>query len=232
MKKIALQIFKMFLGFFLVALGVVMMLNANIGVASWDVLNQGIVTKVPITLGQSNIIVGAILLAVNWYFKEKIGWSSVANMIFVGVFMDLILSSNLVPMGYGGIASFFMICLGVFVMGIGTYYYLSVGLGTGPKEGLMVALTKKTSKSVTFIRNSIEICVSIIGYAMGGFVGVGTIIISLTTGYFMELAFKLFKFDVKVVSHRFIDEDISFLKEKILKNNKLNNKEIEDNVNL
>lgn len=229
MKKIILQAFRLFFGLFLFALGVVMTLNANIGVGCWDVLNQGIVRKVPITLGQANIAVGAVLLIINCKLGERIGWSSVANMIFIGIFMDILLINDFVPMVYGGISSVLMILLGLFIIGIGSYLYIGVGLGTGPRDGLMVAFTKRTNKSVRFIRNSIEICVSIIGYMLGGFVGVGTVIISLSIGYFVQFAFKLFRFDVKVVKHRFIDEDIKFLKNKFFRSKDIKNKEIEEN---
>ncbi|WP_186428994.1 YitT family protein [Clostridium sp. BSD9I1] len=229
MKKIILQVFRLFFGLFLFALGVVMTLNANIGVGCWDVLNQGIVRKVPITLGQANIAVGAVLLIINCKLGERIGWSSVANMIFIGIFMDILLINDFVPMVYGGIASVLMILLGLFIIGIGSYLYIGVGLGTGPRDGLMVAFTKRTNKSVRFIRNSIEICVSIIGYMLGGFVGVGTVIISLSIGYFVQFAFKLFRFDVKAVKHRFIDEDIKFLKNKFFTSKDIKNKEIEEN---
>lgn len=227
MKKIILQVFRLFFGLFLFALGVVMTLNANIGVGCWDVLNQGIVRKVPITLGQANIAVGAVLLIINCKLGERIGWSSVANMIFIGIFMDILLINDFVPMVYGGISSVLMILLGLFIIGIGSYLYIGVGLGTGPRDGLMVAFTKRTNKSVRFIRNSIEVCVSIIGYMLGGFVGVGTVIISLSIGYFVQFAFKLFRFDVKAVKHRFIDEDIKFLKNKFFRSKDIKNKEIE-----
>ncbi|MBE6069028.1 MAG: hypothetical protein E7211_15250 [Clostridium lundense] len=229
MKKIILQVFRLFFGLFLFALGVVMTLNANIGVGCWDVLNQGIVRKAPITLGQGNIAVGAVLLIINCKLGERIGWSSVANMIFIGIFMDILLINDFVPMVYGGISSVLMILLGLFIIGIGSYLYIGVGLGTGPRDGLMVAFTKRTNKSVRFIRNSIEICVSIIGYMLGGFVGVGTVIISLSIGYFVQFAFKLFRFDVKAVKHRFIDEDIKFLKNKFFRSKDIKNKGIEEN---
>ncbi|MDF2531279.1 MAG: putative rane protein, partial [Clostridia bacterium] len=67
-------------------------------------------------------------------------------------------------------------------------------------------------KSVRFIRNCIEITVLIVGYFLGGFVGVGTIVIALGMGYFVQFAFKLFKFDVKAVKHRYVEDDIRFLK--------------------
>lgn len=80
------------------------------------------------------------------------------------------------------------------------------------KDGLMVALTKKTGKSVSFIRNSIEVSVLVMGYILGGFVGIGTPIMALTVGHFVGFAFRLFKFDVGAVKHRFIDDDVKFIR--------------------
>jgi uncharacterized membrane protein YczE len=80
----------------------------------------------------------------------------------------------------------------------------------------MVALTKKTNKSVRFVRNSIETGVLIIGYLLGGFIGIGTLITALTVGHFVQFSFRIFNFDVQQVKHRFIDEDIKFLKSKLI----------------
>ena len=105
----------------------------------------------------------------------------------------------------------------MFISGVASYLYISSGMGAGPRDGLMVALVKKTNKSVRFVRNSIEISVLTVGYVLGGFAGIGTLIISLGMGYFVQLAFKIFKFDVKKVKHRLIVDDIKSLKRKLLR---------------
>jgi uncharacterized membrane protein YczE len=79
----------------------------------------------------------------------------------------------------------------------------------------MVALTKKTTKSVRFLRNCIEFSVLVIGYFLGGSVGIGTVIMALSGGYFVQFAFKLFKFNIKETKHRFVDEDIKNLYDKL-----------------
>ena len=74
---------------------------------------------------------------------------------------------------------------------------------------------KKTGKSVRFIRNSIEISVLAAGYILGGSVGIGTAIMAITAGYFIQFSFKLFKFNLKETKHRFIDEDLKYLYDRI-----------------
>jgi uncharacterized membrane protein YczE len=85
----------------------------------------------------------------------------------------------------------------------------------------MIALTKRTGKSVRLIRNCIEVTVLIVGLALGGTVGIGTPIMALAVGPVVQFAFKVYKFQVGKVKHRFIDEDIKYIKEAIQKSEKI-----------
>ena len=123
--------------------------------------------------------------------------------------------NNLIPVFSNIFAQVLMLILGMFVIGIGSYFYIGAGLGSGPRDGLMVALTKRTKKSVHFIRNSIELSALTIGYILGGTVGVGTLIMVIGLGYFVQFAFKLFKFDVNKVNHKFIYDYIRVIKDNI-----------------
>ena len=212
MKEKGLTIIRLFAGFFLYSAGIVMTINANIGLAPWDVFHQGLSKTFGITIGQASIGIGIIIVIINSLFREKVGWGSLGNMLFIGVFVDLLMLNHIIPEFENLVLRVLMMFSGMFVIGVATYLYISVGLGAGPRDGLMVALTKRTGKSVRLVRNTIETVVVIIGYFLGGSVGVGTLVIALTIGVFVQLAFQLFKFDVKKVEHRFIDEDIKLLK--------------------
>ena len=212
MKEKGLTIIRLFAGFFLYSAGIVMTINANIGLAPWDVFHQGLSKTFGITIGQASIGIGIIIIIINSLFKEKVGWGSLSNMLFIGVFVDILMLNHIIPEFENLVLRALMMFSGMFVIGVATYLYISVGLGAGPRDGLMVALTKRTGKSVRLVRNTIETVVVIIGYFLGGTVGVGTLVIALTIGVFVQLAFQLFKFDVKKVEHRFIDEDIKLLK--------------------
>ncbi len=106
---------------------------------------------------------------------------------------------------------------GMFIIGLASYSYIGAGLGSGPRDGLMVLLTKKTGKSVRFIRNCIEMTALITGYFLGGFVGIGTLINALGIGYFVQFVFKLFKFNVKAVEHRYVEDDIRLVRKLLVK---------------
>ena len=208
---------RLFLGLFLYAVGIVMTINANLGLGPWDVFHQGLSKTLGITMGQASIAMGIIIVVINYFVGEKLGWGTLSNMLFIGIFMDILMINNLIPIYENRILQVIMMLGGMFVIGLASYFYIGAGLGSGPRDGLMVLLTKKTGKSVRFIRNCIEITVFIAGYFLGGFVGVGTIIIALGIGYFVQFAFKLFRFDVKTVKHRYVEDDIRFIKGMLVK---------------
>lgn len=211
MKTILLKVIRLFVGLFLYALGIVITINANIGLAPWDVFHQGLGFKFNITMGQASIIVGFLLILFNFIFSQGIGWGTISNMFFIGFFLDIIMRNHWIPVFNNIILQFIMMSIGLFIIGIASVFYLGVGLGSGPRDGLMVGLTQLTGKSVPFIRNSIEIIVLIMGFFLGGSVGIGTVYMSLSVGFFINLAFKLFNFNVKNVEHRYISQDIKLL---------------------
>jgi uncharacterized protein len=211
MKKNIFLLIRLFVGVFLFAVGIVMTINANLGLAPWDIFHQGLTKLIPITMGQASISVGLILVIVNIFLGERIGWGTICNMLFIGIFMDMLMLNHLIPTFSNRFSSAIMLLLGMFIIGVGSCFYIGAGLGSGPRDGLMVALTKRTNKPVRFIRNCIELSVLALGFLLGGYAGIGTIIIALGIGYFVQFAFKLFKFDVSKVKHRFIDDDLRFI---------------------
>ncbi|MDD3706514.1 MAG: hypothetical protein PHC45_10715 [Clostridiaceae bacterium] len=211
MKEIVKRIGKLFLGLCLYAIGIVMTINANLGLAPWEIFHQGLSIKLGITMGQASISVGLVFVILNSMLGERLGWGTLSNMVFIGLFLDILMLNHIIPVFQSIIPRFIMMLMGVFVIGIASYFYLSAGFGSGPRDWLMVALTKRTTKSVRFIRNSIEISALIAGYILGGSLGIGTLIMAVSAGYFVQFSFKLFKYDLKETKHRFIDEDIKYL---------------------
>ena len=219
-KKIIKRIAKLYLGLFLYALGIVMTINANLGLAPWEVFHQGLSKNIGITMGQASIYVGIVFVILDSLFGERLGWGTLSNMIFIGVFLDILMLNHLVPVFQSLAPRFIEMLLGMFTIGMASYFYISAGLGSGPRDGLMVALTKRTTKSVRFLRNCIEFSVLTMGYVLGGSVGIGTVVMALSAGYFVQFAFKIFKFNIKETKHRFIDEDIKYLYDRFFSDKK------------
>ncbi len=216
MKKSVLALIRLFSGLFLYAVGIVFTINANLGLSPWDVFHQGIAKISGITMGQASIMAGLVIVILDWVLGEKVGIGTILNMLFIGIFMDLLMLNHLVPIFNNIIARVIMMLLGMFIIGIASYFYISAALGSGPRDGLMVSLTKRTAKSVRFIRNCIEFTVLVVGYFLGGTVGFGTLVMVIGGGYFVQFAFKIFKFDVRKVQHKFIDYYIKLIKDRLV----------------
>lgn len=214
MKNKLIRSFRLIFGLFLFAFGIVMTINAGLGVAPWDVFHQGLSNVVGITMGKASILVGLFVVILNVVLGQPIGWATILNMLLIGFFMDVLMLNHLIPVFNNNFLNFVMLLLGVFIEGTGCWLYISAGLGAGPRDGLMVVLTKRTGKSVRFIKSILEVGAVTIGYFLGGSVGIGTLIMALLGGPIFQLVFKLVKFSVKDVEHRFIQDDIKFIKEK------------------
>lgn len=201
-----------------------MTLNANLGVAPWDVLHQGISKVINIPIGRATIVLGFIIIILNIIFGENIGWGTVFNMLFIGLFIDILMVNNIIPVFNIFIMSFAMMLTGMLVLGYGCFLYMSAGLGTGPRDGVMVAVAKRTGKSVRFVKNSVEILAIIVGSILGGSVGIGTVVMAIAGGYFFQFAFKTVNFDVTALKHRYIIDDIRYIKDRT-ENYKMQKKE-------
>lgn len=212
MSKTFFRLAMLMLGLWLYAVGIVCTIYANVGLSPWDVFHQGLTKHFPLTMGQASMSIGFIVVLLDWYLGEKVGIGTIANMFFIGLFMDIIMSHHLLPqftsLALRGVELF----VGMAIIGLASYFYLSAGFGSGPRDGLMVALTKKTGKSVRFVRNCIELSVVILGIFLGGSFGFGTIIMAFTGGYFVQFAFKVFKFKVTEVKHEFVEDTFKKIK--------------------
>ena len=205
---------KITLGLFVFAVGIVMTINANLGLAPWDVFHEGMSKTIGITMGMAIIISGFVIVLIDVAFGQNIGWATLMDMVLTGTFVDIIMINNLIPSFTDIIPRLIMLLLGLFIEGIAVWIYISVGLGAGPKDGLMVALTKKTGKSVRVVKSSIEVIAVTTGYLLGGSIGIGTLIMALMSGQIWQIAFNIVKFDINKIDHRFIMDDIALIKKK------------------
>ena len=212
---IAKKTVHLMIGYALYGLGIVLTLNANKGLAPWGVFHQGLSLQLGITIGTATQLVGIAVIVLDIIFGERLGWGTIGNVIFIGFFIDLINSRGWVPVFENTWAGYAEMLVGTMVMALATYVYLSAQLGAGPRDGMMIALTKRSRMPVGMIRNLIEIGVLIIGYFLGGTVGLGTLFMAVVFGRLMQLVFQWFKFDVRQVRHRYVDEDIALIYKRI-----------------
>ncbi|MDD2481885.1 MAG: membrane protein [Lutispora sp.] len=210
LKKIPMLLF----GLFLYSAGIVATLYSRLGMSPWEVFHMGIVNHTPLTLGQTSQITGFCILALSYFIGVIPGLASILNMFFIGFFIDFINNLGFYRVPTTLLGRFSLLVLGILMIGWATYFYLKVQLGAGPRDGLMEGLVKKLKKPVWIIRSAIEITVLIIGYFLGGPVGIGTLVTAFTIGFSVQLAFKIGKYDSKSAEHEDILKMINNFKKK------------------
>ncbi|WP_343186829.1 hypothetical protein [Anoxynatronum sibiricum] len=193
---------KLIIGLFLAALGTVMMIHANIGLFPWGILNAGLVNVTGISFGVWSQIIGLFIIVMMTLFKFYPGIGTIFDMFFVGFFIDLLELMAVVPTPSGLVSQVGFSMAGLFVLSYGVSLYMSCGLGAGPRDGLMLMLMKLTSKSAGVVKTAIEITVTLLGLALGGPFGFGTILLALTGGKVMALVFKWTGFDAHAVEQK------------------------------
>lgn len=209
--KLLLKMPILFFGFLLFGVAINLALYSNLGMSPWDVFHMGIVNHSSLTLGHTSQIVGFAVIMLSIFLGVIPGIGSILNMIFIGVFIDLINNTGLFSTPTNIVTKLLMLISSIIIMAIATYFYLKVELGAGPRDGLMEGLIIKLNKPVWFIRGCIEIIALLIGYLLGGPVGIGTLILALAIGPCVELIFKIGNYDSKKAKHMtFIDLYKSF----------------------
>ncbi|GAA0923079.1 YczE/YyaS/YitT family protein [Virgisporangium aurantiacum] len=182
-------------GFALYGLAIDLLVRSRLGTSSWVVLEAGITNHVPITLGQSVIAVSVLLILVVVPCREPIGWGTLANMIFIGVWVDLwrplvpATPDELTPGALTVRLSY--LALAVLTMGFATGIYVGVRAGAGPRDSLMLAVARLAGISVRLSRTLIEVTVVALGWLLGGPVGVGTVVFAVTIGPSVQFAFRV-----------------------------------------
>lgn len=183
------RILSLFWGLWLFALGIVLTVKSDLGTAPWDVLHLGLTNYLPFTMGQVSQLTGFIVIMLSWLLGIKPGWGSLANMYFIGLFIDVIMLANWISMPGSWLGRLVMLLVGIWIIGWASYFYLSAAFGAGPRDSFMVGIMAKTGWPVWTVRTILETVVAGLGYLLDGPIGIGTLIIAFTLGPSIQWAF-------------------------------------------
>ena len=195
-------------GLLVSSVGITMMLQANVGLEPWSVLQQGIAQTCGITYGVSSILVGAAVILIAIACGERVGIGTVANIVLCGVFIDTLLALGWVPQMTRLPSGVLMLLAGLELLALGTWMYMRSALGSGPRDALMVAMARKTGRSVGLCRAAAELVIILVGWRLGGQVGLGTVVSALGLGSLFNLNFALLRFDAAALHQEDLTETL------------------------
>ncbi|MGO0060760.1 YczE/YyaS/YitT family protein [Brevibacillus fluminis] len=171
------------LGLLVMGFGIAMMIEANMGVAPWDTFHIGLQKTFGLTIGMWSQIVGLVIIFSSYAIgKIKPTIGMFLNMFFFGLFIDMFMWLEWVPKGETLIQRAICFGAGLLIYTCGTGMYLSPRLGAGPRDSFMLALNDRLGWSIQKVRLGIEITVTILGFALGGPVSIGTLVTALSIG--------------------------------------------------
>ena len=173
------RLVNLYLGLVLFGVSCAMIVASGLGLGPWDVFHQGLSKQVGISLGWVVVGVGALVLLLWIPLRQRPGLGTVSNAIVIGLVIDATLAFLNQPVSMA--ARVLLLVGGVLFSGVATGLYIGAGLGPGPRDGLMTGLAAR-GHSIRVVRTALELTVLLIGWILGGTVGVGTILYAISIG--------------------------------------------------
>lgn len=174
------RILILFFGLFIFGLGDSLLVQSNTGNAPWTVLAEGVAKNLNISLGFSTFAISTLILLLWIPLREKPGFGTLANIAIIASAIQL--GVNVFPLASNYFVGVAMDLLGIALVGMGSALYITCALGPGPRDGLMTAIHNKTGVRVGRVRLGIEGTVLVLGWLLGGTIGLGTALFALLIG--------------------------------------------------
>ena len=168
-------------GLTLFGFGEGLLVQSHWGATPWTVFAQGVAHHTHLSLGWSTALISCVVLVLWWPLRERPGFGTLANLVVIAYVLDI--TTYVVPLTAHPALKILYIAGGVVVIGVGSAFYLTTGLGPGPRDGLMTSISRRWGVSLVYVRLSLEATVLIAGWIMGGTVGVGTAFFAATIGF-------------------------------------------------
>ncbi len=160
--------------------GVALMVRADLGLSPWQVFHQGVAEKAGIAIGTATILTGMVVLLAWIPLRERFGLGTILNVAIIGNMMNLSLLA--LPDDLGGLAvRLAAMAGGIVLIGLGSGLYIGAGMGPGPRDGLMTGLARR-GLHIGAVRTGLEVTVLIVGWILGGTIGLGTLAFAVTIG--------------------------------------------------
>ena len=205
--KVFLEWLQIVIGLFVFAFGVHLTIFANIGLAPWDCLGMGISYHTPLNYGLSMTLMGIVILGIDLLLKEKIGYGTIIDAVLTGNFVQLFNDINPFPDNNNLFLGIAVMLVGFVFMALGMLVYMKAAQCCGPRDSLLVGIGKRLSKiPIGVVEIMLWIVVLVIGWLLGGPVGLGTLISTVGAGAVMQLVYHILHFEPRKIQHRSVIE--------------------------
>ncbi|WUG36872.1 hypothetical protein OHN74_06540 [Streptomyces sp. NBC_00459] len=184
------RLLQLYAGLVLYGASSALLVESGLGLEPWGVLHQGLAELTGLTIGVVSIFVGAVVLLLWIPLRQRPGLGTVSNVFVVGLAMDGTLA--LVPDAHALGARVPLLVAGIVLNGVATGLYIAASFGPGPRDGLMTGLHRITGRSIRLVRTAIEVAVVATGFALGGTVGIGTVLYAVAIGPLAQLFLRVF----------------------------------------
>ncbi|MEU5313740.1 hypothetical protein [Streptomyces sp. NPDC021562] len=188
--RLGRRLVQLYVGLTLYGVSSALLVVAGLGLEPWGVLHQGLAGHTGMDIGTVAIIVGAAVLVLWIPLRQRPGLGTVSNVFVIGLAMNATLA--VVPVAHGFVLRVPLMAAGIVLNGAATGLYIAASFGPGPRDGLMTGLHRRTGRSIRLIRTGIEVAVVVTGFALGGTVGVGTLLYAVSIGPLAQLFLKVF----------------------------------------
>lgn len=173
-------------GLVLFGTSMALMVRAQLGLAPWDVLHEGLAARLDWSFGAVTALTGVLVLLAWLPLRQRLGLGTVANVVVIAFSVNAVLA--LLPPARTLGWQLGLLVSGVVLNGLATALYVGARLGPGPRDGLMTGLHERTGWSIRLVRTGIEVSVLAGGWLLGGTVGVGTVLFAVAIGPLTQLA--------------------------------------------
>lgn len=168
------------LGLWLFGTGEALLVSSTLGNAPWTVLAQGLSARLPMSIGLATFVVSAVVLLLWIPLRERPGLGTISNAVVIALALQVMVM--VLPTPEGALVRLAFVLVGIALIGVGSGLYLTTNLGPGPRDGWMTGVHLRTGWPISAVRLGIEVTVVVIGWLLGGTVGIGTVLFALLVG--------------------------------------------------
>jgi len=188
--RLGQRLIQLYAGLALYGASSALLVAAGLGLEPWNVLHQGLAELTGLTIGVVSIAVGAVVLLLWIPLRQRPGLGTVSNVFVVGLAMDGTLA--LLPDVHALAVRVPLLVAGIVLNGAATGLYIAASFGPGPRDGLMTGLHRRTGRSIRLMRTVVEVTVVVTGFALGGTIGIGTVLYAVSIGPLAQLFLRVF----------------------------------------